>query len=59
MTDTSKDNRRMAREYFESGCLCLLKGSIQKQDEAIDSDTAAAYYERNCTCSRNYKHLES
>jgi len=49
----------MVREYFEKGCPCLIKGSMAKQGDKVDANTAAIFYEENCTCSRNYKHLEN
>ena len=52
------DPRRKARAYFEDGCLCIINKEMDKQPESVSDDDAATYYENNCTCSRNYKHLE-
>lgn len=46
------------REYFESGCICILSGNIPKLSSDFDNWEAVEFYEKNCNCSRNYKHLE-
>lgn len=43
--------------YFEDACECILSGvlTIPSGCEGWDK---VRYYEDNCTCTRNYKHLE-
>lgn len=54
----SQDKKRAKvarnREYFESGCLCIQDGLIEKKDENFSDSLAVQYYEQNCSCSRNY-----
>jgi hypothetical protein len=52
------ENSKSTREYFEKGCLCIAEGNISKKPASVDDNEAATYYENNCKCSRNYKHLE-
>jgi hypothetical protein len=47
-----------AREYFEVGCLCILDGKVERLEAEVNNWKAVEYYEDNCTCSRNYRHLE-
>lgn len=42
------------RDYFESGCLCIQKGSLMKLDSSVPNLEAVANYEKHCQCSRNY-----
>lgn len=42
------------RDYFETGCLCILAGDIEKKGEAVSDFEASVYYESSCKCSRNY-----
>jgi hypothetical protein len=51
-------NEKHIREYFEQGCLCLIRGELQKVDSCIDDSEANVFYERNCSCSRNYLNVE-
>ena len=53
------ENRKSAREYFEKGCLCIINNKIDKQPDTVADNKAATYYENNCTCSRNYRPLET
>ena len=40
------------REYFESGCLCILTEKIEKCNY-LDDTIAEGYYLKNCHCSRH------
>ncbi len=45
---------RLNREYFERGCLCLIDGRMKRRNLNEPDKAAVAFYEKNCTCSRNY-----
>lgn len=47
------------RNYFEVGCLCIKVGELKQLPKSTDDGDAVEYYEDNCKCSRNYKHLET
>lgn len=47
------------RDYFESGCICIRDGKIQRLSQTVDNVRAVHYYETACRCSRNYKSLEA
>lgn len=47
-----KDKDKFFREYYESGCLCLLTGKLEKYNGS-DNEEAVDYYNDNCNCSRN------
>lgn len=51
MTTKNKANRHF-REYYESGCLCILTNKIKKT-EGGDDAAAVSFYDENCTCSRH------
>lgn len=56
-TSEHAENERlkMNREYFENGCLCILKAKTLQVCPSNMADTeAVAFYEQNCKCSRNY-----
>ncbi len=55
MGHTDEDRIKMAKDYFETGCLCILNGDLKKHGGGQE---AVEFYEANCKCSRNYKHLE-
>ena len=40
------------REYFESGCMCILTEKIEKCNH-LDDAKAEGYYFKNCHCSRH------
>ncbi len=42
------------RKYFEDGCQCIIKGTIEKQSDNLSDKAAVRYYEQNCKCSQNY-----
>lgn len=44
----------VARHYFESGCLCIDSGVLEKLPAEVDNWKAVEYYHNNCKCSRNY-----
>lgn len=55
MTGAAEIERRAAmRRYFESGCLCVLSGKLDKAAAPADDGDAIAFYEARCQCSRNY-----
>lgn len=58
MSDSEKAINSATRKYFEDGCLCLGNGIFDKAGEDVSDSDAARFYENNCVCSRNYKHLE-
>jgi len=43
------------REYFETGCLCIAAGEVDKKPEQTPDAEAWEYYHQKCTCSRNYQ----
>lgn len=53
-----EESNKIIRQYFETGCLCLMTNKIQKS-LANDHD-AVSYYMKNCHCSRHpeSKHRE-
>jgi hypothetical protein len=44
------------RKYWESGCLCILTGRIEKAPENLDDESACGYYYNNCICTRSDGH---
>ena len=54
MTHTEQERIRFTRQYFEDGCLCLLRGAIDKAGLEMSDRDAVRYYSSNCQCSRNY-----
>lgn len=55
-SETPEENQERLKDnikYFEDSCLCDLKVPNQTRGWYI-----VAFYEKNCTCSCNYKHLE-
>ena len=51
------ERRAAMRRYFESGCLCVLSGKLDKAAAPADDGDAIAFYEARCRCSRNYVDL--
>lgn len=47
-----KDNSKHFRDYYESGCLCLLTGKLERFT-GDNNLKAVNYYDENCQCSRN------
>lgn len=47
-------NGLLLRTYFEDGCVCIRDKKIQKMASSVPNWDAVAYYEKACTCSRNY-----
>lgn len=43
----------MDREYFETGCVCVLSGELDKAPVAMAENDAAEYYMTNCRCTRH------
>ena len=42
------------RDYFESGCLCILKDkTLQKAPAEMSNEDAVKLYMDNCKCSRH------
>lgn len=54
VTPAELERRAVIRRYFESGCLCVLGGTIDKATAPADDGDAIAFYETHCRCSRNY-----
>lgn len=42
------------REYWESGCLCILTGRIKTISASCSHRFANNYYESNCRCTRHW-----
>lgn len=55
MTHSETERLRMVREYFESGCACIAAGKLALQPASIKDSNAIAFYQANCSCSRNTK----
>jgi hypothetical protein len=49
---------RQRRDYFEQGCLCVLRGTLKAAPVEMDDAESVTFYERNCLCSRNYLELQ-
>jgi hypothetical protein len=46
----------LERNYWESGCLCVLIGRVEKKPENFDGKEACQYYYDNCICTRSDGH---
>lgn len=44
---------KFLREYFEVGCLCILRGEVQKLGEEFSDEEAVEIYGKECKCSRH------
>lgn len=53
-----KSDVELTRDYFESGCVCILEGHIAKQPASVSAAMAVKKYLARCKCSRHpeYKH---
>lgn len=53
-----KTKNEILRDYFESGCVCILERKIKKQPVSVSANVAVKKYMARCTCSRHpeYKH---
>ena len=53
-----QDRLKLTRDYFETGCSCILAAkTLQPCSTKTPDAEAVAFYELNCNCSRNYQHL--
>ena len=53
MSNYEETRLKTIRDYYESGCECLLFGRMAR---SVASDAIAVeYYHNNCKCSRNCK----
>lgn len=51
------ENDAQMRDYFESGCLCILKDkTLQKAPAEMSNEDAVKLYMDNCKCSRHPEH---
>lgn len=51
------ENEAQMRDYFESGCLCILKDkTLQKAPAEMSNEDAVKLYMDNCKCSRHPEH---
>jgi len=51
-----KSDDELTRDYFESGCLCILDCKIPKQPAKVSAKTAVKKYLASCKCSRHPEH---
>ncbi len=50
-----QERLRLNREYFEEGCACILKNkTLQPCPTNMPDLKAVEFYEKHCSCSRNY-----
>ncbi len=51
------ENDAQMRDYFESGCLCILKDkTLQKAPAEMSNEDVVKLYMDNCKCSRHPEH---
>lgn len=48
-----KTKNEILRDYFESGCVCILERKIKKQPVRVSANVAVKKYMARCTCSRH------
>lgn len=48
-----KTKNEILRDYFESGCVCILERKIKKQPVSVSANVAVKKYMARCTCSRH------
>lgn len=54
MTEISTaQHAKDCRAYFENGCRCIASGALKKCDPGMPNWEAFAFYQQECTCSRN------
>lgn len=54
MANSESKRAKLNRNYFESGCYCIITKKIKKLAPEVSDQNAIAYYESACTCNRNY-----
>ncbi|KPY55700.1 hypothetical protein [Pseudomonas amygdali] len=53
-----QDRLKLTRDYFETGCSCILTNkTLQPCPTDMADAEAVSFYELNCHCSRNYQHF--
>lgn len=50
---TPMTKNEILRDYFESGCVCILERKIKKQPVSVSANVAVKKYMARCTCSRH------
>lgn len=47
---------KQERNYWESGCLCVLTGRVEKKPESFGDKEACQHYYDSCICTRSDDH---